>query len=76
MSVAPPVGWFAALLWNRYTPQSHEQQLLTTVDARMGRARGLAGWGQGQFTDALPRNGTGKIHKPTQREGFGEPAAA
>jgi len=38
--------------------------------------RGVAGWGQGQFTDALPRNVTGKIHKPTQREGFGEPAAA
>lgn len=27
------------------------------------------------FTDALPRNATGKIHKPTLRERFGGPAA-
>lgn len=27
------------------------------------------------FTDALPRNATGKIHKPTLRERFGAPAA-
>ena len=28
------------------------------------------------FTDALPRNATGKIHKPTLRERFGAPAVA
>lgn len=28
------------------------------------------------FTDALPRNATGKIHKPTLRNQFGAPAAA
>ena len=28
------------------------------------------------FTDALPRNATGKIHKPTLRERFGAPAPA
>ncbi|MGY9057348.1 MAG: acyl-CoA synthetase [Alphaproteobacteria bacterium] len=27
------------------------------------------------FTDALPRNATGKIHKPTLRDNFGAPAA-
>ena len=27
------------------------------------------------FTDALPRNATGKIHKPSLRERFGGPAA-
>lgn len=28
------------------------------------------------FTDALPRNATGKIHKPTLRQRFGAPAAS
>ena len=29
-----------------------------------------------QFVDALPRNATGKIHKPTLRQNFGSPAPA
>jgi fatty-acyl-CoA synthase len=29
-----------------------------------------------QFVDALPRNATGKIHKPTLRKNFGSPAPA
>ena len=29
-----------------------------------------------QFVDALPRNATGKIHKPTLRNEFGVPAPA
>ena len=28
-----------------------------------------------QFVDALPRNATGKIHKPTLRKNFGSPKA-
>jgi fatty-acyl-CoA synthase len=28
-----------------------------------------------RFVDALPRNATGKIHKPTLRKNFGSPKA-
>jgi fatty-acyl-CoA synthase len=38
--------------------------------ARFKRPRAI------KFVDALPRNATGKIHKPTLRKNFGSPAPA